>query len=210
MLTAVAAALLRRCCLQAGERAGLGHAFALQLLQQADTLGLQASRSACEEVVEACLSARDYPAASIAWLYARLYCAGLPHRHDMTELQALRAAPAAGSAQQPQPQQAQQQEQPAAGGAAWASKSLLRLYLSGMSQWLAQGELSRKQQRQLRSELAQLAAELSARGARVPKQVAAALSAKGDAAAAAPADVAEGGGGAGSAEAVGFAEPTAA
>lgn len=59
---------------QAGARAGLGANFAVQLLEQANSLGVRTSIGTCEEVIKACLKDHNYLAAQRAWLYTRAYC----------------------------------------------------------------------------------------------------------------------------------------
>lgn len=135
--------------MQAGSHAGLGHSFALQLLEQANQLGLQTSRSICKEVVEGCIKQKDYLAASRAWLYAQVYC----------------AAPSTAAGQSGDAVAAEKAE------AAWASKNLIKVYLSGMSHWLATGGISDRHKQRLQQQVEQLGQELVRRGAKLPTHV---------------------------------------
>jgi hypothetical protein len=133
------------------------HAFLLELLQQANQLGLSVSRKSCEDVVSLCLKQKDYPAASLAWLYAKLYLAGSSQaasgnstfqESSIHGQQDMGVTAPAGSA---------------SSTAAWASKSMIRLYIGGLTQWLAEGPVSKRRQEQLTEEVAQLSHELQQR-----------------------------------------------
>eukprot|EP00879_Flechtneria_rotunda_P010866 GHRR01011356.1.p2 GENE.GHRR01011356.1~~GHRR01011356.1.p2 ORF type:complete len:353 (+),score=170.04 GHRR01011356.1:240-1298(+) len=140
---------------EACQRCSVGHNFGLQMLEQANLLGLHISRSFCEQVIQACLKQQDYPAAALAWAYSQVHCT-------------------TGSSQQGQQQQPQHpidQQQQLQSSASWASKSMVRLYLNGMTQWLAQGGPSERQQQRLRSELQHLAHELESRGGKIRKEL---------------------------------------
>lgn len=147
--------LLCACFKQAGKKVELGNDFAVQLLEQANSLGVRISLGLCEEVIRSCLKQNNYLAASRAWLYAKAYCS--------TQAASSPATAAAGGDATP----AVEAEVQKGSDAAWASKNMIRLYLSGMTDWLKQGGLGLNHQKSLRLEVQQLAQELAARGANV-------------------------------------------
>jgi hypothetical protein len=150
--------------LQAGQRAGLGHGFSLQLLQQAELLGLQGSLNMCEEVLASCIKQKDYASASLTWLLAKAHCMLEPRSSSSAAAgQELDAAAAAEAAALP------------AGSESWASKNMVRLYARGMAQWLQEGGVSFSHKKRLQEQLQALAQELTVRGARVPEEVQQAL-----------------------------------
>jgi hypothetical protein len=142
--------------MQAGQRAGLGHGFSLQLLQQAETLGLQVSLNMCEEVLASCIKQKDFSSASLTWLYAKAHCLE-PRSSSAAAGQGSGAAAAA------------------AGTESWASKNMVRLYAKGLAQWLQEGGVSFSHQKRLREQLQALAQALTDKGARVPDAVQQAL-----------------------------------
>jgi hypothetical protein len=146
----------------------MGHDFSLQLLQQAEQLGLQVSFNMCEEVLASCIKQKDYSSASLTWLYAKAHC-----------LEPRGSSAAAG--------QGSDAAAAAAGGESWASKNMVRLYAKGLAQWLQEGEVSFSHKKRLREQLQTLAQDLADRGARVPDAVQQALQESSAAAAAAAA-----------------------
>lgn len=157
--------------LQAGRKVGLDNSFAVQLLEKANSLGVDTSLGLCEKVLRACLQQKDYLAASRAWLYTKAYYGpsnSKVHRstrRSLTcQLQFVRTRTAAqikaaGSVA------IKATAKPRAAG--WASNNIIRLYLSGMSEWLKQGGLGYKHQQRLQQEVQQLADQLGAAGANV-------------------------------------------
>lgn len=146
--------------LQAGQRAGLDHGFALQLLQQAAQLGLQVSLNMCEEVLLSCIKHQDFPSASLTWLYAKAHC--------LYPSSCRSGSSSSGES-------AGQQSDAAAGRESWASKTLVHLYARGMARWLQEGGVSDSHKKRLQVELQALAQELTLRGVRVPQVVQQAL-----------------------------------
>jgi len=135
--------------LQAGSRAGLGPEFAVQLLRQAEELGLEVSLVVCEDVLEACIKQKDYWAAAEAWVYTKLYC---------------------GDASTPQAPAAQAEGSLRPLQLAWASKSLMRLYATGLADWLQQqGCVNQQHEQHVRHQLQQIVQELKSRGAAVDR-----------------------------------------
>lgn len=121
----------------------------MQLLRQAEELGLEVSLVVCEDVLEACIKQQDYWAAAEAWVYTQLYCGD-------ASTQQVPAAQAKGSLRPLQ--------------LAWASKSLLRLYARGLGDWLQQqGCVNQQHEEHARHQLQQIVQELKSRGADVAR-----------------------------------------
>ncbi|WIA19028.1 hypothetical protein OEZ85_003689 [Tetradesmus obliquus] len=190
--------------LKAGQRAGLGHRFSLQLLQQVEQLGLAPSQAMCHEVLAACIQQQDYAAASMAWLYAKAHCVSVsPDKVDAAAWLQQFAGPAAAAERQ-QPDEAAAAAAAAAGPSKeyWASKPMVRLYAQGVARWLQAGGVSHSHKKRLQAELQELAQELVDRGSKVPPVIEQALQ---EAAAAEAAAAEAGAAGSGAAEGEGAA-----